>query len=136
MIGNEKPNQTEKSFDDGNFCAICETIALRLKGNASLAQDDMEGIYYYSSMVNGKPSWTSMHYALWYAIGYWLIGDLHSIGEFTGGIYSYYGSQCPYNLSSDKWYYFQWDGDWMIAETNEINVLCLDGKYLKSQTGS
>ena len=67
MIGNEKPIQTEKSFDDGNFCAICETIALRLQNNASLAQGDMEGVYYYSSMVNGKPSWTSMHYALWYA---------------------------------------------------------------------
>ena len=94
--------------------------------------NNLQGIYYNSSIVNGKQSWNSTNGALWYAEGAWIFGSYEMMGHYFGDVYSPFGNQCPFDLSSKKWYYSHWSNGWIIAEENEIYVLCLNGNILES----
>ena len=119
---NDELNTAECNFDGGDCCGHCETISVTLENNALVAQGYYEGIYHISSMVNGKASWTSTSQAIWDFQGKWTIGTLDNIGSIVAGIYSDYGSECPFDLPSEKWYYD--DNGWTSAEANEIHVVC------------
>ena len=90
----------------------------------------LEGIYHNSSMVNGKASWSSTSNAVWYTQGFWNIGYLADIGSSFAEIYSDYGSKCPFDIPSEKWYY-GYNGVWTSAEANEIKLDCLKGNFPK-----
>ena len=77
-------------------------------------------------MVNGKVSWTSSKNGIWFALEYWIIGDLDYIGLDWAGIYSNFGNHCPFDLSSEHWrYYNDAVNEWIDAAPNNINVECL-----------
>ena len=122
-------NTPECNFDGGDCCGHCGSITLTLENNALVAKDYLEGVYHNSSKVNGKPSWISTSNAIWFAEGFWLIGYLDGIGQSSGGIYSNYVSQCPFDLSSEKWHYS--DNGWKSAGPNEIKLECLIGNFPK-----
>ena len=108
-------------------CGKCKAITITLENNADAAQGSKKGIYHNSSVVNGKPSWTSNSNVIWYNQGYWLIGALNYIGQFSASIYSDVGSQCPFDLPSEMWKYS--DNGWLSAGANEINVDCPEGNF-------
>ena len=134
LIGNgycdDEMNITECNFDGGDCCGHCETITITLENNVKHASGDREGIYHYSSMVNGRPCWTSSSQAIWYdqQLNNWNIGLLDNIETTLVGFYSNHGSQCPFDLPSEMWFYWV-DNDWTSAGTNEINVACLYGNF-------
>ena len=132
---NEKMNIPECNFDGGDCCGHCETISVTIENNIQAAQGGREGIYHNSSMVNGKPSWTSTSQAIWYDQNFndWNIGSLYDIGSSRSGIYSDSGNGCPFDQQTEKWDYYTGDnvtlGDngWATAGANEIRVDCLNG---------
>ena len=121
-------NIAECNFDGGDCCGYCETITITLENNALAAQGSREGIYHNSSLVNGKPSWTSTSQAIWYDQEFddWTIGSLGNIGTSTGGMYGDFANACPFDMASEEWDY--WYNDvWTGAGANEIHVNCLNG---------
>ena len=54
------------------------------------AQHDKPGTYELASKVNGKPSWISESFGIWYVLEnqIWMIGPLVFIGSDQGGIES------------------------------------------------
>ena len=131
---NDEMNTAECNFDGGDCCGHCETISVTLENNALVAQGYFEDIYHNSSMVNGKASWTSTSQAIWYdqEFSNWNIGPLDDIGTKMAGIYTDYGSECPFDLPSEKWNYW-YNSVWTSAEANEIHVECLKGNFPKYQ---
>ena len=83
-------------------------------------------------MVNGKASWTSTSQSIWYDQEFndWNIGPLHNIGTTAAAMYSDYGSECPFDLPSEKWNYW-YNNVWTNAQANEIHVECLKGNFPK-----
>ena len=128
---NDVYDTAECNFDGGDCCGQCEIIFITLESNAKGAQASKEGIYYNSSIVNGKPSWTSISQAIWYDQQYndWNIGSLDDIGSSTSGIYSDDGNLCPFHLPSEMWKYS--NNGWTSAGVGEINVACLNGNLSK-----
>ena len=87
----------------------------------------LKGIYQKSSTINGRESWISEFNAIWYSpYGYWMIGPLNYIGTDYGGIFSSYANSCPFYVQSEEWLYVGVNG-WTSADTNEINIYCLNG---------
>ena len=129
-VCNDDLNTAECNFDGGDCCGHCETMTVALDNNARAAQGNLEGIYYNSSIVNGKPSWTSTSQAIWYDQNYdnWKISSLDDIGSSKAGIKSDNGFGCPFDLPSKMWNYF--DSVWTTMGTNEMNISCLNGNYL------
>ena len=86
---NDELNTAECNFDGGDCCGHCTAISVTLENNALVAQGYFEGIYNKSSMVNGKPSWTSMSQGIWYVAEHtlWIISTLDYIGTASGYIY-------------------------------------------------
>ena len=123
-ICNEEMNKAECDFDGGDCCAACDEITITLENNVLLAQGLHEGIYNISSMVNGKPSWTSMLNGIWYVSEHslWMIGALDYIGQPTGGLYNLQADKCPFNVPSEMWIYYS--NGWMYSGANETNVHC------------
>ena len=99
-----------------------------------MAQSYMNSIYHYSSMVNGNPSWTSTlnGTAIWYAQEFWFIGYSGYIGTNVAAIYSNFGNQCPFDLQSEFWKYYNIGNGFIYAGVNEINVKCLNGDFPKN----
>ena len=118
---NDEMNTEECNFDGGDCCGLCETITITMENNAKVAEGIIGGIYHNSSIVNGKPSWTSTYEAIWYhqPSNSWNIGSLYYIGTITVGIYSSHGSQCPFHLSSEMWNYWVGNG-WTNAGPNVL----------------
>ena len=127
-------NTAECNFDGGDCCGHCEIITITLENNAQSAHSSKEGIYYNSSMVNGKPSWTSTSQAIWYDQDNdnWLIGPFDDVGTSTGGMYSDFTNECPFDIASEEWYY-GYDGVWTSAGQNEIKLECLKGNFPRYQ---
>ena len=101
--------------------------------NILSAQGSRQGIYHNSSVVNGKPSWTSNLQAIWYDLQYdnWKIGPIDDIGTSTAGIKSESANGCPFYIPAEQWYY--WDGSsWIGAGQNDITLECLQGTLLHS----
>ena len=124
-------NIAECNFDGGDCCGHCETITITLENNTQAAQGHNQGIYHNSSMVNGKPSWTSISQAIWYNQQWnsWCVGNLDYIGLSIAGMKSDDGKQCPFDLQSEMWFY--WDGNvWTSAGVGEITVACMNGNFL------
>ena len=44
--------------------------------------------------------------------------------------YSEFGSECPFDIPSEKWYY-AYNNGWTSAEANEIKLDCLKGNFPK-----
>ena len=122
---NDELNNPECNFDDGDCCGTCNVISVSLEGNALLAQNIIEGLYYNSSMINDKPSWTSnLQNTLWFTSnGFWYFQDWN----FDVALYNY-GGKCPHHIQSESWNYF--NGIlWMNAATNQVNIKCVDGNF-------
>ena len=131
---NDELNIAECNFDGGDCCGHCETITITLENNAQAAQGSREGIYHNSSLVNGKPSWTSTSQAIWYNQDYdnWNVGSLDDIGTSTGGMKSDSANGCPFDIASEEWNY--WYNDvWTSAGPNEIKLQCLKGNFPRYQ---
>ena len=64
----------------------CPTIRVELRNEVLELHGELEGTYQLSDMVNGKPSWTSEKFAIWYLPNpkKWCIGDLGEIGTDYG----------------------------------------------------
>ena len=139
LVGNgycdDEMNIAECNFDGGDCCGQCETITITLQNSAQAAQGSKEGIYHNSSMVNGKPSWTSSSHAIWYHQQWndWAISPLNDIGSSNAEIYTDDGNKCPFNLPSEMWFYrvdgTRVDNSWTSAGVGEINVTCLNGNF-------
>ena len=142
-ICHDEFNTETCNFDGGDCtdCGQCEAITITLKNNTLLAQGLMEGLHFNSSLVNGKPSWTSTVrgstldvYAVWFVKGqaelpsFWMIGYASQIGQNFGGMFSESGSQCPFDIPSEQWYYYSDANGWTMGEQNEIKLECLTGK--------
>jgi hypothetical protein len=128
-------NIAECNFDGGDCCGQCETITITLENNAQAAQGSREGIYHNSSMVNGKPSWTSTSQAIWYDQDYdnWKVGSLDDIGTSMVGMKSDSANGCPFDKGSEEWNY--WYNDvWTSAGPNEIKLDCLKGNFPRYQS--
>ena len=91
----------------------------------------MEGVYHKNpSMVNGKASWISPTHAIWFLQedSRWGIGHLQGIGTENEGISSVRVSFiCPFQLSSEKWRYY--DNGWETSGANETSIQCLSGIF-------
>ena len=92
----------------------------------------IEGNYEREGIFNGKPSWKSDDYAIWYSSEYtgWLIGEtdytLHR--KDTGMIYAS-DDFSEVTDSSNQWEYIN-ENSWKIpSDPNDIQITCLDGKY-------
>ena len=127
-------NIAECNFDGGDCCGHCEAITITLENNAQAAQGSREGIYHNSSMVNGKPSWTSTFQAIWYDQDYdnWKVGSLDDIRTSTGGMKSDSANGCPFDMASEEWYYW-YNGVRTNAGPNEIKLECLKGNFPRYQ---
>ena len=104
-----------------------------MKNYALVAQGGKQGLYQKSSCINGKNSWISSLYALWYVsqYQYWIIGNIDDIGENYGYIYQYQGDlNCPYNIPNHNWKYF--NGQiWIVPEdVSDISIRCFQGYSL------
>ena len=89
-----------------------------------------QGIYQPSSTVNGRPSWTSESYAIWYIPKFkeWAIGHLDNIGTIYFGIKSEEVDELvdPQNVVS--WQYYtgsKWNS---TDDKNDIIVECIDSE--------
>ena len=135
-VCHDKFNTETCKFDGGDCinCGYCEAITITLKNNTLLYQGHMEGLYFNSSVVNEKPSWTSTEFAIWFVKGLaehpsiWVIGHGSIIGQNAGGIYSESGSQCPFDIPSEQWYYPDYDvNGWGPFEQNDFKIECGTG---------
>ena len=110
---------------------LCEAIIVTLEDNPAIAQGGRQGRYNKSMDVNGYPSWTSMSNGIWWASGYWIIGSVDGIGSLTAGLYSVHGNQCPFDLQSAEWYYYDGVTGFVTPLAHEINIHCYTGNFPK-----
>ena len=106
----------------------CVSIFVSFQNNADAAVGGFKGIYQYTSLVNGKASWSSSAYDIWFLEEVWYIG-LSNLG--LSQIKNYFGNLCPFNMTSEQWWYHDSSNGWTNAAGNEINVQCLDGNYTR-----
>ena len=138
-VCHDELNTETCKFDGGDcisvYCGHCEAITVTLDYNTLLYQGHREGIYFNSSLVNGKPSWTSTSNAIWFVKGLasyssgWMIGLLSSIGQGSPGMYSESVHLCPFDIPSEQWYYYSAENVWELAGQNEIKLECLTGSH-------
>ena len=77
-------------------------------------------------MINGKPSWTSTSSSIWLDhANNWLIGDLENIGTNLAVLFTGFGNQCPFNLQSVFWNYYDGLGWLAVPEKYLVNIDCL-----------
>ena len=101
-----------------------------MSGAAETAKGFVQGTYSKTAKENGKLSWTSASYALWWAPNkYWVVGNKGSIGGNAGFLIARLG--LPYSSLSNQWEYY--DGSDFVKPINEITVKCTSletvGKY-------
>ena len=97
----------------------CDSIQITLSGGALSAQGHVQGVYWKSTTVNGKPSWTKGSRALWWGSnGFWMVGEKASIGGTYGWLYSPVSGQ-PYGNTND-WLYH--NGAAWVNPIGEIDV--------------
>ena len=75
-----------------------------------------------STTVNGKPSWISGDYAIWFRqSGIWIIGNLNQIGQNSAWMYAHKDiTELIANENHWKWYT---EHGWELAP-NDISVSC------------
>jgi hypothetical protein len=126
-------NNAECNFDGADCCATnCKVITVTLENNVQITHGYLEGVYHNSSTVNGKAIWTSTSNAIWYyqEYDYWMIGFLDNLGTSYTGIDGGDGSQCPFDVPSENWYFYEPEYGWMRAGLNEINFYCMNGRTI------
>ena len=97
----------------------CDSIQITLSGGALFVQGHVQGVYWKSTTVNGKPSWTKGPYALWWSSnGIWMVGYKDYIGGTAGWLYSSVSGQ-PYGNTND-WFYH--NGIAWVNPIGEIDV--------------
>ena len=96
-----------------------------MKNGALSIYSYLQGIYFMSDDVNGKPSWIKgTSYAIWYNtdINFWLIAPLIYIGSSFASI----AAKNEFEGLTDKrndWRY--WNGSsWINANSNDIDIQC------------
>ena len=96
---------------------------IELKNSPLSAVSYLKGTYSLSTSSNGKPSWISASYAIWYKSGQWRIGKLEDRGKDGFWIYSTDKSGVP-NDQGNEWFYH--DGkSWVTSALNDISVQCI-----------
>ena len=93
-------------------------------------------MYHISAAINGKQSWTSDPYAIWYQSEYdvWIIGNLDKIGQNVAFIYANddYGGLDDAN---NEWYYS--DGsNFVSAGANDVNITCTSNNIFLAECSS
>ena len=92
----------------------------------------LEGSYESEGIFNGKPSWKSDNYAIWYSLEYtgWLIGETFYTKDRknTGMIYAS-NDFSGVTDNNNQWEYIN-GNSWNIpSDPNDIQITCMDGKY-------
>ena len=65
-ICNDEINVKECNFDGGECCSTnCNAITVMVKKDPANILGNLAGVYHKSSIINGKPSWTSTSTAIW-----------------------------------------------------------------------
>ena len=86
-------------------------------------QGHVQGVYWKSTTVNGKPSWTKGSRAIWCnSNGSWMVGPKASIGENNGWLYNPVSRQ-PYGNTND-WFYYNYNGAAWVNPIGEIELEC------------
>ena len=108
-----------------------------MSGAAETSKGFVQGTYSKTAKENGKLSWTSASYALWWAPNkYWVVGNKGSIGSTSGFLFDrFIGSEVsglPYAMNNE--FEYQNGNDW-VKPRNEIFVKCTSletvaGKYI------
>ena len=111
----------------------CLTIRLDIK---NIKFDYLTGSYPKATNMNGKPSWKTEKYAIWYNTQsgnrWWRIGSIEEIGSD----YSWIKASNDFSGIFDKdnqWVYFNGNVWVKPSNPNTIQVTCLNGKNGKFQ---
>ena len=116
------------SISDLSLASECQNIEVILKNKVLEIQGFTQGIYRLYKTVNGKASWKSTSFAIWYFPNdKWGIGKLKDIGKSTSWVSSTgaQGDKSPYDVPNDKWQYD--NGDWKDGD-GDIIVQCVNDK--------
>ena len=114
--------------------AGCFTINVNLRNEVNTYLLPLKGNYQSATQVNGKPSWKKDLYAIWYAQSVnvdWVIGSLSKIGSSNGWIFAI-NNFSGITDSQNQWIY--WNGNALTypSDPNDIQIACMNGKYLCS----
>ena len=85
----------------------------------------LNGDYEMSIMPNGATSWINGDYAIWYYPGYWFVGSLAYIGQFTGYMFAFNNFN---GLTDDENEWNYWDGSSWTTPTDptDIQIICVN----------
>ena len=101
-------------------------MSVRLKNNALTAHKEKKDTYQLSSIVNGRPSWTSISIlrSIWYIPRFknWAVGPLESLGTTNRGISSrfYNEGDDPQNIK--YWDYYKSGSGWISPDVNDVII--------------
>ena len=116
-------------FSDAIICD-CQTVNV-------ISNRGGEGTYQRLGYVNGRTSWnSSTGSAVWYSQNYqgWLFGHMYSLGQDALNAFlktSAGNDSCPYNISDDKWLYYDWGSwSWEYVNVGDVSIECLSGKFV------
>ena len=116
-------------FSDAIICD-CQTVNV-------ISNKDGQGTYQKLGYVNGRTSWnSSTGDAVWYSQTYegWFFGSMDWIGQDVAFLLTYWtgNDSCPYNISDDKWLYYDWGSwSWEYVNVGDVSIECLSGKFDK-----
>ena len=113
------------SISDLSLASECQNIEVILKNKVLEIQGFTQGIYRLYKTVNGKASWKSTSFAIWYFPNdKWGIGKLKDIGKSTSWVSSTgaQGDKSPYDVPNDKWQYYH--DEWKNAERGDVSIEC------------
>ena len=122
--------QNRQKYSNIYIFTGCSTINVNLKNEVLNTLGFLNGNYQSATQVNGKPSWKSDAYAIWYiqSNNNWMIGRLSDIGNDLGWIYAS-NDFSGITDNENQWYY--WNGNaWTSpSDPNDIQIACMNGKY-------
>ena len=114
----------------GAIICDCQTVNV-------ISNKDGQGTYQKLGYVNGRTSWnSSTGDAVWYSQTYegWFFGSMDWIGQDVAFLLTYWtgNDSCPYNISDDKWLYYDWGSwSWEYVNVGDVSIECLAGKFDK-----
>ena len=104
-------------------------LSVTLKNDVFKYENNFQGTYEISDMVNGKPSWIfhENQRTIWYhpEQEHWKIGALKNLGKPSSSLHSIVnGDFDPHNIPSNKWnYYNSKDKVWKVTDKDGVFAL-------------
>ena len=115
--------QNHQKYSNIYIFTGCSTINVNLRNEVLNTRGFLNGNYHSATQVNGKPSWKSDAYAIWYiqSNNNWMIGRLSDIGNDLGWIYASNDFSGIADIEN-QWYY--WNGNaWTSpSDPNDIQI--------------